>query len=374
MRTLHAVDGEPRAVLAALPGARDGTRPLALGFAPGPDDVVPDGTAVVIATSGSTGVPKRVVLSVEALHASARATERRIGEGQWMLALPAGYVAGLQVLVRSLCAGTTPALLEGRFTPSAFVEATSALDPRARSHTSLVPAQLETLLDAAGELPEVRAALISYDTILVGGQALPLRLRERAEDTGIRVVRTYGSSETSGGCVYDGIPLEGVRVAEHDGELRIRGAVLAEGYLGDPELTGRTFVESDSGTRWYRTGDAGVVADDGSVRVTGRIDNVIVSGGVNVSLDRVERSVREVPGLPEAVVVAVDDERWGQASVVVVTEVRDAAELLGRIRDHVGAALGAPARPREIRVVDALPLLPSGKPDRRALAALVGEG
>ncbi|MGN8027886.1 AMP-binding protein [Microbacterium sp. 22242] len=383
---LRAVDGaDPVAVAAGLPAALDGTAPLALGFAPGPDDAgtdgeVPDGTAVVIATSGSTGVPKRVILSAAALTASAEATARRIGSGQWMLALSAGYVAGLQVLVRSHLAGTTPVLLDGRFTPASFVAATRLLRAGPR-FTSLVPAQLATLLDAAADA-DVRAALRSYDALLLGGQALPPALRDRAADLGARVARTYGSSETAGGCVYDGVPLDGVRVEAVDGELRISGPTLADGYLGDRELTARTFVADAAGARWYRTGDAGEVAD-GRVAVTGRVDNVIVSGGVNVSLDRVERAVRTVPGLEGAVVVAIPDERWGQGSAIVVAGATDTGtsdpveassrgiRLLNAARDRVAAEVGNAARPALLVPVDELPLLASGKPDRSAIAARI---
>ena len=369
---LRAVDGaDPVAVGAGLPAALDGAAPLALGFAPGPGDDVADGTAVVIATSGSTGVPKRVVLSAAALTASAEATARRIGSGQWMLALSAGYVAGLQVLVRAHLAGTAPVLLEGRFTPASFAAATRGMGAGPR-YASLVPAQLATLLDAA-EDRDVREALASYEALLLGGQALAPVLRERAAELGARVVRTYGSSETAGGCVYDGVALDGVLVASVDGELRIAGPTLADGYLGDPELTARTFVADAAGEHWYRTGDAGDVAD-GRVAVTGRIDNVIVSGGTNVSLDRVERAVRAVAGLEGAVVAAIADERWGQGSAIVValrTGLADSAPaLLAAARERVAAEVGAEARPARIVPVEALPLLASGKPDRRAIAAL----
>ncbi|WP_251438759.1 AMP-binding protein [Microbacterium sp. USTB-Y] len=376
---LEALDGgDAGAVSAALAAALDGTRPLALGFTPGAGDVVPEGTAAVIATSGSTGVPKRVVLSAAALRASAAATAQRIGSGQWLLALSAGYVAGLQVLVRAHLAGTEPALLEGRFTPASFVAAGDGLGPGPR-YTSLVPAQLATLLDAAGD-PDVRRVLRSFEAVLIGGQALPPALRERVADLGVRIVRTYGSSETAGGCVYDGVPLDGVRVAAVDGEIRLSGPTLADGYLRDDELTARTFVADATGARWYRTGDAGTIAD-GRVAVTGRIDNVIVSGGVNVSLDRVERAVRTVPGLEGAVVIAVDDARWGQGSAIVAARAADPAgpaasgpvaqgALLAAARDRVADEVGAAARPGRLLLLDELPLLSSGKPDRRAIAAL----
>ena len=365
---------DPGAVIAALRGMLDGTGPaLAIG---GPATgagraagAVPDGTGVVVTTSGSTGIPKSVVLSRAALEASAAATAARIGAGAWLLALPAGYIAGLQVALRSLRAGHEPVLLPGRFTPDAVRAATDALPADAPRFTSFVPAQLRTLLDAAE--PGVAEALRTYDAILVGGQALPVALRERARDAGIRIVRTYGSTETCGGCVYDGVPLDGVTVRIAGGEVQLSGPMIADGYLGDPDRTARAFPADPDGTRWYRTGDAGAF-DGGTLTVTGRIDNVIVSGGLNVSLDRVERAVREVPGFAGAVVVGVPDERWGEASVVVVARA-DAAGTdadLQRVRDAAAVAIGTHARPSRLLVVAELPHLSSGKPDRARIRDL----
>lgn len=222
----------------------------------------------------------------------------------------------------------------------------------------------------------MRAALQAYRAILVGGQALPEPLRERAADLGVRLVRTYGSTETSGGCVYDGVPLDTVGVRTVDGELRIAGPMLAEGYLGDGSLTARTFVRDEHGIRWYRTGDLGLV-EDGVVRVHGRADNVIVSGGINISLDRVERIVRRIAGLHEAVVVGVEDERWGEASVIVAArgEVlrRSESEQLAHARDAVEDELGKHARPVRLIMVDEIEVLPSGKPDREAIRRMVAD-
>lgn len=384
---LVPVDGDdPRAVLRGLRGAVLGAGPaIALGGAGGPGRAtgaadtpgdVPPGTAVIVTTSGSSGHPKSVVLSRSALTSSALATADRIGDGAWLLALPAGYIAGAQVLVRSLVAGREPAILAGRFTPAAFAAAAGAMASSeggvaVPAYTSLVPAQLQTLLDA--EDHGIRTGLARFEAVLVGGQALAPALAERAAAGGVRIVRTYGSTETSGGCVYDGVPLAGVGVRIVDGEVRLSGPTLAEGYLGEPERTAAAFGRDADGVRWYATGDAG--AFDGMLRLTGRIDNVIVSGGVNVSLDRVERAVRAVEGLDAAVVAAAADDRWGEAAVVVVTETalagRDRAALLEHVRARVGAELGAPARPRGILVVPEMPMLPSGKPDRPAIAAAV---
>lgn len=349
--------------------ALDGGPAIGLGMLGDQPREVEEGTAVVIGTSGSTGIPKRVVLSGEALRAGAESTAERIGSGSWLLALPAGYVAGLQVIVRSILSGTTPAVLDGGFSPRAFAEATLGMRPDRPLFTSLVPAQIATLVAAADDVP-VLAALQAYQAILVGGQALPQPIRERAAELGVRLVRTYGSTETSGGCVYDGIPLDKAAVRTVDGELQIAGPMLADGYLGDAALTDRTFLRDEHGIRWYRTGDLGIV-EDGVVRVHGRADNVIVSGGINVSLDRVERIVRGIPGLTGAVVVGVDDARWGEASVIVAPrgEVlrRSESEQLEHARAAVAEEIGKAARPARLILVDELATLASGKPDREAI-------
>ncbi|MFT4157933.1 MAG: AMP-binding protein [Microbacterium sp.] len=383
-RELMVTDAaDPAALREALVRALGDGPALGFGMLGGAPERVPDGTAAVIATSGSSGISKQVVLSGEALRASAEATAARIGSGRWLLALPATYVAGLQVLVRSVIAGTAPAVLAGRFSANAFAESTlSMLRPVGAPgtgipnlYTSLVPAQLATLVEAADSTP-VRAALQAYRAILIGGQALPEPLRDRATALGARLVRTYGATETSGGCVYNGVPLDTVAVRAVDGELRIAGPMLADGYLGDDELTSRTFTRDEHGIRWYRTGDLGVV-EDGIVRVHGRVDNVIVSGGINVSLDRIERIVRGIPGLSGAVVVGVADERWGEAPVIVAPRLpalrRSESEQLAHARDAVAAELGKHARPARLILVDELMALPSGKPDREAIRRAAAE-
>lgn len=331
---------------------------------------VPQRVAVVVQTSGSTGAPKRVALSADALLASAAASEGALGgPGQWLLALPAHYIAGINVLVRSITAETEPVMMpSGHFDPLVFAEAAATMEHPAR-YTSLVPAQLARLLglgdvadlDAvAGDALEV---LRRFDRILIGGQATPTGLLAQALELGLNVTRTYGSSETSGGCVYDGIPIGTTVVRVIDGEIQLGGPMLAEGYLGDEERTARAF-DIEGGVRWYRTGDTGEIVD-GVVRVTGRLDDTIVSGGVKVSLGAVERVVRSLPGLADAVVVRRADERWGEVPVVVTT----ASGALDEIREAVAAELGAAARPSDLVVVDAIPLLASGKPDRASLSA-----
>jgi O-succinylbenzoic acid--CoA ligase len=338
---------------------------------------VPQPVALVVETSGSSGVPKRVMLSADALLAGAAAADAALGgPGQWVLALPAHYVAGTNVLVRSIAADTEPEVLApGHFDPLAFAAAARRLEHPVH-YASLVPAQLAAVLDAAERDAGVADAARSFAAVLVGGQATPASLVDRARASGVRVVRTYGSSETSGGCVYDGVPVGRTRVEIVDGQVELTGPSLALGYLGDDSRTAAVFVERD-GERWYRTGDAGSVSDEGALTVTGRLDDVIVSGGEKVSLGLVERVVREQLGLGDAVVVRAPHARWGEVPVVVVGERgRREPELpgLADLRAAVAAALGRAAAPDRLVVLPELPLLPSGKPDRRALEARVAGG
>ncbi|KQX05336.1 MULTISPECIES: AMP-binding protein [unclassified Leifsonia] len=387
---LALVDGGAAdAVLSALRAALDGSGPAVFpvaaadaGFAAadlrnGP--VVPHGIALVVQTSGSTGRPKRVALGADALLASAAASAAAIGgSGQWLLALPAHYIAGANVLVRSIAAGTAPVVLEAEhFDAVGFSEAASRLTAPLR-FTSLVPTQLARIVEAAGRDAAVLAAARSFTRILLGGQASPPALLERAAELGLAVTRTYGSSETSGGCVYDGVPIGSTRVAVRDGLVELAGPTLAMGYLGDDDRTAAAFVERD-GCRWYRTGDLGeLVAGAGGtqrLRILGRADNVIISGGVKVSLDAVERAVRMLPGLENAVVVGVPHPRWGEVPAIAVAppagRPTPTHPTLDDIRAAVGSALGVAARPAVLVELEALPQLSSGKPDRRAIAALI---
>ncbi|WP_191330109.1 AMP-binding protein [Frigoribacterium sp. ACAM 257] len=336
---------------------------------------VPQPVALVVETSGSSGVPKRVMLPADALLAGAAAADGALsGPGQWVLALPAHYVAGTNVLVRSIAAGTEPEVLApGHFDPTAFAEAARRLEHPVR-YASLVPAQLAAVLDAAAGDADVAAAARSFAAVLVGGQATPASLVDRARASGVTVVRTYGSSETSGGCVYGGVPVGRTRVEVVDGQVELAGPSLALGYLGDEARTAAAFVDRD-GERWYRTGDAGTLSVEGVLTVSGRLDDVVVSGGEKVSLGLVERVVREQPGLGAAVVVRAPHDRWGEVPAVVVGE-SGSLDLPGlpELRAVVAAALGRAAAPDRLVVLPELPLLASGKPDRRALEALVAGG
>ena len=383
---LIEVDGSPERVgelvdaLASALGGGPAVLPLAVGARPRAMQA-PAGTAVVIATSGSTGEPKLVALSGAALRASARATEDRLGgPGRWLLALPAEHVAGIQVIVRALLAGAPPVVMDLRtgFRPDAFVTATAALGP-GRRYTSLVPTQLRRILDAEGAV----AALRSYAAVLVGGAALDPATRERALAAGVRVVTTYGMSETAGGCVYDGVPLDGVTVdLDEDGRILLGGPTLASGYLradgdgarargdgaGSGAAGGGTGVGSAFAGGRFRTGDLGRWRD-GRLEVLGRADDVIVTGGEKVAPAAVERVLATQPGVRAACVVGVPDAEWGQ--VVAAAVVWDGPRADAALQEAVRIALGRAAVPRLLVAVPELPLRGIGKPDRAAVARLV---
>ncbi len=316
------------------------------------------GDPIVVRTSGSTGEPKEVVLSHDAVLASARATQARLGgPGRWLLDLPVTSIAGLQVLVRSVLAGTDPVIV------SEHPDLDSALDALGggRRFASLVPTQLHRL-DAAERLH----VLAGLDALLVGGAATDPALLDRAREAGVNVVRTYGMTETSGGCVYEGVPLDGVDVRiDGDGQVMLAGPVLFDGYVGAPR-------EGD----WFATADRGEIDDDGRLWILGRIDDVAVSGGVNVPLAAVERALSQVEGVGDVAVVGVDDAEWG-ARVVAAIVPADAVCLdglrLDLLRDAV-TAQGLPREwaPRQLLLVDELPLVPGGKVDRVALRGLAG--
>ena len=305
---------------------------------------------LVVETSGSTGEPKRVLLSRRAVLASVTATERRLGgSGRWVLALPPTYVAGIQVICRSLVAGHEPVLADSQESLA------SSLEPG--GFLSLVPTQLHRLLDD----PEDVAALRELHTILLGGGPIDPALRSRAAEAGLRVVATYGSAETAGGCVYDGYPLDGVDVAvDSDGRIRISGPVLFDGYDGDPDLSSRVLVEG-----WFLTSDAGRLDDDGRLHVLGRVDDVVVSGGVNVPLPAVAARLRAHPGVAAAEVVGVPDPEWGQRVVAFV--VTTGPVSLDDVRDWVAETHPRSWAPRDVVCVDELPMLDNGKVDRMAL-------
>lgn len=308
---------------------------------------------LVIETSGSTGRPKRVLLSRNALRASAFATEERLGgPGQWVLNLPPTYVAGVQVLFRSLLAGTEPIAFRGSFAQTRPLV-------HGRSYVSLVPTQLVRLLDDPDEV----AALEDFEAVLVGGGPLRPEVRERAEHQGVRVVQTYGMSETCGGCVYDGRPLDGVEIRIEDELVLLRGPMLFDGYEGEPERTAAALRDG-----WFVTDDLGHWTPEGRLAVDGRADDVVISGGVKVPGAAVAAAILAHPDVTEAFVVGVPDDEWGERVVAVVTA--SGPVELDELRDLVEPRSWAP---RALVVVDELPLLPTGKVDRVTLEELAAD-
>ncbi|MGY1718555.1 o-succinylbenzoate--CoA ligase [Blastococcus sp. SYSU DS0552] len=351
-----ALDGErPLAVLPAGPPAVVDAARAALR----PDEPLEPGTDLVVVTSGSTGNGRGVLLSAAALRASAAATLDRLGgPGSWLLALPVSAIAGLQVLCRGLLGGRSATRL-GAGEPLA--DAVARMPAGDRRYTSLVPTQLRRALDAEPD------ALRAFDAVLVGGAATDPALLARARAAGVAVATTYGMTETAGGCVYDGLPLAGVTVRVTDG-IELAGPVLAHGYRGDPQATAAAFADG-----WFRTRDAGTLGPDGRLTVHGRLDEVVISGGVNVPPAAVEAALREHPAVADAVVFGRPDPEWGQRVVAAVVPAPGGAPTLAELRPWVTERLGAPAAPRELRLIASIPTLHTGKPDRRAVAARTPE-
>jgi o-succinylbenzoate---CoA ligase len=315
-----------------------------------------DGTALVVATSGSTGARKGVELTAAALAASTSASLRRLGcrDGEvWRVPLPLHHVAGLVALRRGWALGTEPQIV-----PPGDLDAVIA---DGADLVALVPTQLRRWL--------ARDATRGPRRVLLGGAAADADLLARAAAAGLAVTTSYGMTETCGGCVYDGRPLDGVEAAlRDDGRIRIRGAVRFAGYRGDPAATAA--VLDDAG--WFTTGDRGRFDDAGRLEVLGRADDVVVSGGENVPLPAVVAALRSHPAIADAAAVGVPDPEWG-AVVHAVVVARDPARPLhlADLRDHVRADLPAAYAPRGLTVVAALPRDGLGKVTRAALLAAI---
>lgn len=385
-------------------------------------DAAAEPIALVVGTSGSTGTPKRTALTARALAASAAATERFFGSNsdtasQWLLALPAHYIAGAQVLARSVLAGTSPVIARSvtepvHFTPEVFLQAVERMSS-ARRFISLVPTQLHKLLESADTDPslgtEIHEALGSFTGILLGGAPASADLLAAATALGLNTVTTYGSAETAGGCVYSGSVLPGARVelvpeegmpAVPDiegkpaqvGRIWISGAHLASGYIGDAARTAEHFFTAADGTRWYRTDDYGLLAPDSNencseprLQVLGRSDDVLISGGVKISARAVATVLEEHPAVREACVIGLPDARWGTAIAAAVTLVpsADAAatstqnrpdlneELSALLRARCAEKLGAPAAPKQLSILPDFPLTSTGKPDRAEIYSIL---
>jgi o-succinylbenzoate---CoA ligase len=325
---------------------------------------VAEGTAVVVGTSGSTGAPKGVELSAAALRHSARASLDRVGARpgeRWLCCLPATHVAGLQVLVRSLVSGTEPVLAERA---DADTVAGSGC-----AHVSLVPTQLQRLLlEASPPVP-----LAGFSSVLLGGAAAPAGRLAAARASGVPVVTTYGMTETCGGCVYDGVPLDGTQVAirsddddddddgrpAESGRIWISGPVLFSRYLG-PSPGGQAALRDG----WFGTGDLGRLDSSGRLVVRGRADDIINTGGHKVVPGEVAAVLETCPGVRDVAVVGQPDPEWGERVIAVVVPADPAdPPALELLRLHVREHLPRYAAPSRAVMIDAVPMLPSGKHD-----------
>ena len=392
----------------------------------------PESIALVVGTSGSTGASKQTALSMRALRASARATERFFADypssgaakpqratsevpAQWLLALPAHYVAGAQVLARSALAGTTPVVAASvtdgvSFTPEVFLNAAERLSC-ARRFVSLVPTQVHKLLEAAEANPtmgsEIYDALGQFTGILLGGAPASASLLAAARELGLNVVTTYGSAETAGGCIYSGVALPGVRLrvipedagladspvvagAEAAGRIWLGGEHLASGYMGDSARTASHFFVDAHGCRWYRTDDYGSLTssapnapeNEGApmLNVVGRSDDVIITGGVKISARAVAAVLESHPAVREAVVMGIPDARWGSAVAAAITlrgasgaqSAPDTSEATcDMLREFCTDKLGAAGAPKFLRILADFPTASTGKHDRRAIYSML---
>ena len=313
---------------------------------------LPEGAALVVLTSGSTGTPRAVVLAHTALAASTTASLTALGCApgeRWALALPLRHVAGLQVLARARALGTDVHIVADAGDPRAIAAAAEHAE-----HVALVPTQLVRCLDAGGD---VVAALARFRSVLVGGGPLDPARAHEARDAGIALTLSYGMTETCGGCVYDGRPLAGVEVEVdalpgEQGRIRLRGPMRAAGYL-DPSPEDAARFTADG---WFVTNDRGrltATPDGPLLEELGRADVVINTGGVKVDPVAVETLLRAHPAVADAVVVGVPDVEWGErVRAVIVPLDPTASPTLEALRAAVDVVLPPSHAPRELRLTD----------------------
>ena len=342
-----AVTGGPGVAVAPM----EGTLPADWRLAEQP---LQADTAVLVGTSGSTGPPKGVLLSRGAIAASVAATHSRLGgPGHWVCPLPLHYVAGVMTVARAAIGGTRLSVV-----PSDLSELPHH---PGRNYTSVVAAQLHRALASAS----TTSALAGFDAVLVGGSAIPASLLADGRAAGITLIPTYGMAETCGGCVYDGVPLDGVHVQLGDqGRISLTAPMAFSGYRLDPAATaasldGRTVRTHDRG-RWT----------DGRLQVLGRVDDVVITGGVNVDLGLAQRASDTEFGPGRLALLAVPDDRFG-VRIVALTAL---PLTLEQCRDRLAAQLAPAALPRALRVVAGLPRTSTGKIDRQSLHRAWAEG
>ncbi|MDY6050430.1 MAG: AMP-binding protein [Corynebacterium sp.] len=355
------------------------------------EDIEPD-IALVMATSGSTGTPKGALLTAGNLVASADATHRVLGGPKpWLTCLPVHTIAGMQTVVRTLVAGFEPVIMDVShgFAAEEFIALTEP-----DTYTSLVPNQLHTLLHSLAGVE----ALQQYAGVLVGGAAIPKDLKTRAERLGIRLITTYGASETAGGCVYDGVPIPGAQIAfsGDDGvphvysshpapgagadqsipegaRIWLGGPMVARGYRNDTDnlnpgpdgkpSRGELSTSAFPRPGWFATSDSGTISA-GKLTVLGRFDTLINSGGLKLHPELLEHQILQVPGVDEVCVVGLPDPKFGQIIAAAYTGSATPAHVIEGLADLPRWQL-----PKELRRLDTLPTLTSGKVDRMSVEA-----
>jgi O-succinylbenzoic acid--CoA ligase len=354
LRPTHVVAGT------GTGGGRDGAPSVFPGGVP-----ARTGTAAVVVTSGTEGTPKGVELTRAGMEAMGRGYSAGLDAGpgdRWLACLPLHHVASLGALARSYVTGV-PCTVHARFDVERVAQSARA---EGTTIVSLVPTTIRRLLDAGAPLHEFR-------WVIAGGAPCPPALRARAEDAGVHVVDAYGLSETWGGFALDGTPIDGaeVRTAD-DGEILVRGLMVMRGYRLDPERSQAAF----GAERWFRTGDIGAIDDDGRVRVTDRVKDLVITGGVNVSPTEVEAVLAQHPHVHDVSVVGVPDDEWGELVVAfVVARPETRAPTLAELRDFARERLSGPKLPRAAHTVAEIPRTTSGKPLRRLLRELAtGDG
>ena len=307
---------------------------------------VSDDVAVVVATSGTAGAPRLVELTRDAIGAavtSSAAVLGATGDDPWLCCIPVAHIGGLLVLLRHAVIGA-PVIVHSGFS----IDAVRDADAR---FTSLVPTQLRRLFDAGVDCAR-------FGALLIGAAAMPGALRDDAQQRGVAAISSYGLTESCGGVVYDGVPLLGtsVRIAEGD-EIQLGGPTLMNGYRFDDAASAAAFTPDG----WLRTRDAGSLTD-GAVTVTGRLDDVIVTGGEKVWPAEVEEALATHPQIEEVAVRGAPDDEWGQRVVALVVP-RDVASppLLDSVRAHVAQTLPRYKAPRELVIVESLPRTSLGK-------------
>lgn len=388
--------GGVRKLACAIGPALDGTGPAILPITTQPEQLMrqtleslkPDDAnfplesneiAIVCVTSGSTGTPRGVLLSQQALHASAGAFGARFGtNNRWVISMPAHRIAGVMVLVRSWFHASPieidPSVGGARaFEAAAFAATTLSAERKSNKDgralmVSLVPTQIARLLESGSVGIE---ALQSYDLVLSGAAATPQPMLVRLRELGINVSISYGMTETCGGCVFDGLPLDGVRISlgtqdeVEPGRITISGSVAASGYRLRPDLDALSFIAGN-----VQTHDAGKLDESGLLHILGRLDDVVIVGGVNVSLSAVESLIRHHPQIQDVAVTDIQDELWGAipiAHLVTRWPMSDTNNLISEIQEKIRNQIGNAAVPRAMYFVTSLPMLDSGKIDRISL-------